>query len=159
MRCCRREGSGSCFQTSSDLVLFANGHRSISHGALEAIGQIIARRPDLFGGYTPQLYQFLGDDSRKAQVLEALGRIAESSPEVLRKHTFHFFSFLEDPDPVVRGYTSWFLGNLGAYEAENDIAKLLDEPHEMELYEKGQMKKTSVAEIASEALKRLDQRN
>ena len=123
-------------------------------GALETIGQIIAQRPDLFGGYTPQLYQFLGDDSRKAQVLEALGRIAESSPEILRKHTFHFFSFLKDPDPVVRGYASWFLGRLGASEAENDIEKLLDETDEMELYEKGKMKKTSVAEMASEALKK-----
>ena len=123
-------------------------------GALETIGHIIAQRPDLFGGYTPQLYQFLGDDSRKAQVLEALGRIAESSPEILRKHTFHFFSFLKDPDPVVRGYASWFLGRLGASEAENDIEKLLDETDEMELYEKGKMKKTSVAEMASEALKK-----
>ena len=122
-------------------------------GALESIGQIIAHRPDLFGGYTPQLYQFLGDDSRRAKVLEALGRIAESSPEILRKHTFHFFSFLEDPDPQVRGYTALLLCNLGAYEAKQDIAKLLDEPHEIELYENGQMEKISVAEIASNALK------
>ena len=83
-------------------------------GALETIGQIISQRPDLFGGYTPQLYQFMGDNARKARVLEALGRIAESSPEILRKHTFHFFSFLQDPDPLVRGYASRLLGNLGA---------------------------------------------
>ena len=110
-------------------------------GALESIGWIIARRPDLFGGYTPQLYQFLGDDARKAQVLEALGRIAQSSPEILRKHTFHFFSFLKDPDPLVRGYAAWLLGNLGAYEAKDDIAKLLDESHEMKCTEKDKWKK------------------
>ena len=123
-------------------------------GALEAIGHIIAQRPDLFGGYTPQLYQFLGDKSRKVQVLEALGRIAQTSPEILRKHTLHFFCYLKDPDPLVRGSASWFLGNLGACEAKDDIAKLLDESHEMELYAKGEMKKTSVGAMASEALKK-----
>ncbi len=121
-------------------------------GAIEAIGHMIAQRPDLFGGYTPQLYQFMGDDTRKTLVLEALGRIAQSSPEILRKHTFHFFSFLKDPDPSVRGYASWFLGNLGAREAKDDIRKLLDETNEMEVYENGQMKKTSVGAMAAEAL-------
>ena len=125
-------------------------------GALESIGWIIAQRPDLFGGYTPQLFQFLGDDARKAQVLEALGRIAQSSPEILRKHTFHFFSFLKDPDPLVRGYAAWLLGNLGAYEAKDDIAKLLNESYEIEVYGKGRMEKTSVAAMASEALRKFE---
>ena len=121
-------------------------------GALETIGWIVAQRPDLFGGYAPQLYQFLGDNTRKAQVLEALARIAQSSPEILRKHSFHFFPFLKDPDPIVRGYTSWLLGNLRASEAKDDIAKLLNESHEVEVYEAGQMGKKSVAVLASEAL-------
>ena len=125
-------------------------------GAFESIGWIIARKPDLFGGYTQQLYQFLGDNARKSQVLETLGRIAQSSPDILRKHTFHFISFLKDPDPLVRGCASWFLGNLGAYEARDDIAKLLDDSHEMHLYGNGQMEKTSVAAMASEALKKFE---
>lgn len=121
-------------------------------GAFEAIGEIVSHRPDLFGGYAAQLYQFLPDETRKAQALQALGRIAKSRPDLLRKHTFHFFAFLEDPDPVVRGYTVWLMGNLGAFEARQDIKRLLGESHEIEMYENGKLEIKTVAQIASEAL-------
>ena len=121
-------------------------------GAFEAIGEIISHRPDLFGGYAPQLYQFLADETRKPQAVQALGRIAKSSPDILRKHTLHFFAFLEDPDPAVRGYTAWLMGNLGAYEAKKDLQKLLQESHEIEIYEKGIIDKKSVGQVASNAL-------
>lgn len=125
---------------------------AFSWGAFEAIGEIIGNRPDLFGGYAPQLYQFLGDNTRKAQALQALGRIAQASPEILRKHTFHFFAFLDDTDPEVQGYAAWLMGNLCAYEAEKDLKKLLNEPHEINMYEHGSMEKKAVGRIAAEAL-------
>jgi hypothetical protein len=128
---------------------------AFSWGAFEAIGEIISHRPDLFGGYAPQLYQFLGDQTRKSQALHALGRIAKSNPDILRKHTLHFFPFLEDSDPAVRGYTAWLMGNLGAYEAKKDLERLLQESHEIEIYEKGIIEKKSVGEVASEALKKI----
>jgi len=124
-------------------------------GAFEAIGEIISHRPDLFGGYAPQLYQFIADQTRKSQALQALGRIAKSNPEILRKHTLHFVAFLKDPDPTVRGYTAWLMGNLGAYEAKKDLEKLLQECHEIEIYEKGIIEKKSVGQISSEALKKI----
>jgi len=124
-------------------------------GAFEAIGEIIGHRPDLFGGYAPQLYQFVADQTRKSQALQALGRIAKSSPDILRKHTLHFFAFLEDSDPTVRGYTAWLMGNLGAHEAKKDLEKLLQESHEIEIYEKGIIEQKTVGQVASEALKKL----
>jgi hypothetical protein len=124
-------------------------------GAFEAVGEIISHRPDLFGGYAPQLYQFLADETRKAQALQALGRIAKSGPDLLRKHTLYFFAFLEDPDPTVRGYAAWLMGNLGAYEAKQDLEKLLQESHEIEIYENGNIEKKAVGQVASEALSKL----
>lgn len=124
-------------------------------GAFEAIGEIISHRPDLFGGYAPQLYQFLADETRKAQSLQALGRIAKSGPQLLRKHTMYFFAFLEDPDPAVRGYTAWLMGNLGAFEAKEDLEKLLQESHEIEIYENGNLEDKTVGQVASEALDKL----
>jgi hypothetical protein len=82
-------------------------------GAFEAIGEIISHRPDLFAGYVAQLYQFLADDTRRAQALQAIGRVALARPELLRKHTFHFFTYLEDPDPVVRGLQPGLWGTSG----------------------------------------------
>lgn len=129
---------------------------AFSWGAFEAIGEIISKRPDLFGGYAAQLYQFLGDRTRKAQTLEALGKIAKSSPEILRKHTLYFFSFLEDPDPEVRGYTAWLMGNLLAHEARGDLEKLRDDPHKIRIYEDGRLETRAVGQVAADALKRVN---
>jgi len=123
-------------------------------GAFEAIGEIISHRPDLFAGYVAQLYQFLADKTRRAQALQAIGRVALSRPDLLRKHTFHFFIYLEDPDPTVRGYAAWLIGSLGAYEAKGDLEKLIGDPHEVHLYENGNLVKMSVGQVASEALKK-----
>ena len=123
-------------------------------GAFESIGEIIGNRPDLFGGYTPQLYQFFADETRKTQALQALVRIAKASPELLRKHTLYFFDFLEDPDPAVRGYTALLMSDLGAHETKRDLEKLVRESHEIEIFEGGELKIKTVGQVASEALKR-----
>ena len=124
-------------------------------GAFESIGEIISTRPDLFGGYAPQLYQFIADETRKAQSLQALARIAKASPDLLRKHTLYFVKFLEDPEPSVRGYAALLMGNLGAHEATRDLEKLVQEPHEIEIFEDGNLKIKTVGQVASEALTRL----
>ncbi|MBW1704219.1 MAG: PBS lyase [Deltaproteobacteria bacterium] len=124
-------------------------------GAFEAIGEIISHRPDLFAGYVPQLYQFLADETRRAQVLQTIGRVAMSRPDLLRKHTFHFFTYLEDSDPAVRGYTALLMGNLDAHEAKEDLEKLLDEFHEIDIYENGNLEKMTVGQVAKEALKKI----
>ena len=124
-------------------------------GAFEAIGEIIAQRPDLYGGYTSQLYQFTGDVTRRVDVLSALGTISKTQGAFIRKHTLYFFAFLEDPDPLVRGYTVWLLGNLGAHEARKDIEKCLGEPCEIEIYETGHIRKIAVSDVAKEALDKL----
>jgi hypothetical protein len=124
-------------------------------GAFEAIGEIIAQRPDLFGGYTSQLYQFMGDKNRRIDALKALGRISKTQGPFIRKHTLYFFAFLEDQDPSVRGYTVWLLGNLGAHEARNDMERSLGDSHEIAIYEEGHIRKMSVGDIAKEALAKI----
>ena len=124
-------------------------------GAFEAIGEIIARKPDLFAGYMPQLYPFLTDATRRSQTVQALARIAASVPQLLRKITFHFIPLLKDPDPEVRGQTVRLLGYLQAVELKDDMAELLGDEHELILYDCGRLEKTSVGAIAAEVLQRL----
>jgi len=124
-------------------------------GAFEAIGEIISRKTELFAGYIPQLYQFLADETQQAQALQAIGRIAGSRPDLIPKVTFHFIPFLRDPDPLVRGYTARLLGNLGAHEVLDDLEKLRDESHEIDIYENGKLEKKTVGQVASEALEKL----
>ncbi len=135
------------FYSITDTAAFAPG-------AFEAIGEIISQRADLYAGYVAQLYQFLADETRKVQAIQAISRIAKASPAALRKHTFYFFQFLEDPDPTICGYTTLLMGNLGAFEAKGDIEKLVQETHEIEIYENGQFVQKTVGQIASEALSR-----
>ena len=125
-----------------------------SWGAFEAIGEIISHKTDLFAGHTPRLYQFLSDETRRAQVLQALGRIAKARPDLLRNVTFHFIPFLSDPDPLTRGYTAMLLGNLNASETKVDLKKLTEETHEIDIYKNGQLKKRTVGHVALEALKK-----
>ncbi len=128
---------------------------AFSPGSFEAIGEIISSRTDLYAGYTAQLYQFLADETRKAQALQAIAKIAKADAVPLRKHTFHFFSFLEDPDPDVRGYAAWLMGNLRAKEAKEDLEKLTQESHEIEIYSNGKLEKKTIGQVASEAISRL----
>ncbi|UCF83299.1 MAG: PBS lyase, partial [Desulfobacteraceae bacterium] len=123
-----------------------------SWGAFEAIGEILSHKIELFAGYIPQLYQFLADESRRPQVLQTLGRIAKSRPDLMRKVTFHFIPYLSDSDPLVRGYAAWLMGHLSAAEAREDLEKLREDPHEIHIYENGQMEKKTVGEVASGAL-------
>jgi len=125
------------------------------YGAFEAIGEIIADRTEIFGGYTPRLFQFLADETRRSQALQAIGRIARSNPELIRRYTFHFIPFLEDPDPEVRGYTAWLLGNLGASELRQDLKERKDDPGEIIVYEDGILKTKRIGQIISEALDKL----
>lgn len=126
-------------------------------GAFEAIGEIIRFRPDLFAGYIPQLYNYLSDGTLRAQVVEVIGRIARSRPDLFRKSTFHFIPFLSDPDPLVRGYTAWVLGNIGAYEWKEDLERLVEDSHEMNIYENGMLEEKTVGQLASEAIEKINE--
>ena len=123
-------------------------------GAFEAIGAIISRRPDLFAGYVAQLYQYLADDTRRSPALQAIGEVARFRPDLLRKYTLYFIPFFEDPDPAVRGYTAWLMGNLGAAEVRKDLEKLREESCEIQIYGDGTLRKKTVGQVAREALEK-----
>ncbi len=128
---------------------------SSSWGAFDAIGEIIFHRADLFAGYVPQLFQFLADPNKRGEALQALGRIAHAKPELIRKISFHFIGLLQDPDPQVRGQAARLLGLLKAYEAREDLSKLLDETDEVEVYTNGLVLRRTVGHLASEALEQI----
>ena len=126
-----------------------------SWGAFEAIGEIIRHKIELFAGYVPELYQFLGDETRRAITLRTLGSIAGVRPDLLRKHTLHFIPYLKDHDPAVRGYAARLLGNLGATEVKEDLKELEGESTLIDIYEAGVLEKKTVGQVAAEASARL----
>jgi hypothetical protein len=49
------------------------------------------------------------------------------------------------------------MGNLGASEARKDLEKLQEDSYEIPIYENGQLVKTTVGQVASEALKKINE--
>lgn len=126
-----------------------------SWGALDAIGEIISRNPDLFSGYIPRLYQMAGDRTLLPEILRALGKISLANPEPMKKTARHFLPFLDDPDHAVRGNAAILLGRLGVQEAADPLTRHERDPGQLSVYEGGEVVTKTVGLLCSDALKRL----
>ena len=126
-----------------------------SWGSVDAIGEIISDLPDHFSGFLPQLVQLSRDPSLLPEVLRAMGKIGETRPDLLRRFSYPMMPLLRNPDSDVRAYAAILLGNLGAYEAKEDLIKLKEDMTVIEIYRKGQIQKTTLKQIATESLAKL----
>ena len=146
---------GAVSKLLQELLYAITDTAASSWGAFEAIGEIIRHKPELYAGYIPQLFHFLGDTTRRAATLEALATVAQVRPDLLRKHTYHFLTFLSDSEPAVRGQTVRLLGYLEAAEMRQDLEKLRQDVHELRVYREGDIVRLSVGQLALETLDRL----
>jgi hypothetical protein len=126
-----------------------------SWGAVDAIGEIIAHRPELFAGYLPELVQLTRDQALRGDVLRALGNIAQTNPHLMQRSTFRLLPLLSDPDPETRAYAAILLANLGAREVKEDLVRLKEDKATIEMYRSGELVKRTIGEIASESLEKL----
>lgn len=126
-----------------------------SWGALEAVGEIISNRPDIFGGFTPPLLSFLEDETSRAGVLWAVGRIGKTKPDLIRKIIPYLLSFLNDLKPSIRGHAAWALGMIGMMETKEELKKLKNDHHVITIYEDGKIQKKTVGSIANEAIEKI----
>jgi hypothetical protein len=126
---------------------------STSWGMVEAIGAIIAARPDIYGSFTRYLLNYMGDESTQAQVIWALGEIAASRPDLIRKTPFYStFAFLGHENPVIRGLIARLLGRIQASEALFQIMGLRADEQPITIYEQGRPLQTTVGRLAAEAI-------
>ncbi len=126
-----------------------------SWGALEATGEIISNRPDLFGEFSQPLLSFLQDKGRKKEIIWAVGEIAGKKPELVRRAFPYLVSFLNDPDATVRGYAAWSLGQLGDKGAKDGLNNIKKDKHQITIYEDGKISKKTVGQIATEAIEKI----
>ena len=126
-----------------------------SWGYIDAVGEIIANSPDLYGHFLPQIFQFVKDKSLLPEVLRALGKTAKTKPNLLRASIPQFVPFLQDDDPEVRGYTIILMGNLNAGKIREEITKCLKDTSEIEIYESGKITQKTIGILAEEAIKNL----
>ena len=122
-------------------------------GMVEAIGAIIALRPDIYGAFTRHLLNFMGDPSTQEAVLWGLGEIAAPRPDLIRSTPFYStFHFLGHDNPLVRALMVRLLGRIRANEALMQIIGLQQDDSEVTYFEQGEMITTTVSELAFAAV-------
>jgi|UniRef100_A0A7C3ZAQ7 hypothetical protein len=125
---------------------------SFGWGAAAALGEIGRHEASVVADIIPMFCGFLTDPFARVAMLWGVGRMAEVHPEMLDELTPFLLPGLEDEDPRVRGLSAWTLGRLKEKGARGKLVKLLDDESPLDLYDRGELRRTTVAEIAREAL-------
>jgi HEAT repeat protein len=128
---------------------------SFGWGAAAALGEIGRHRLELVQDIIPMFCGFLWEEFSRAPMLWGIGRLAEIHPEALAEVLPAMVPCLTDPDPVVRALSAWGLGKVGAQEARQGIQDLLNDQETVIIYDKGELRRTTVGDVAREALARL----
>lgn len=121
-------------------------------GSITAIGEIIRSSPERFGSFVPQLLMLSGERTFLSDIMDALRKISASKPDLLRRYAFQLIPMLRHELPDIRGFTALILGHLSATEAADDLRAILSDEAELEIYNGGEMRKTTVGSLAAEAL-------
>jgi len=129
---------------------------SFGWGAAAALGEIGRRQITLIRDIIPMFCGFLWEEFSREPMLWGIGRLAEAHPEAVREIIPHVAPYLRDDEAQVRGLSAWCLGKMGAGEAREAIQGLVADPESVIVYEKGELRRTTVGELAREALARLN---
>jgi len=129
---------------------------SSAWGAIEAAGAIISTDPDLFGEFSNTLLAFFAQKDLWKEMAWATGTIAAVKPALVRRAARSLISFLENPDPVLRGFAAWALGNLGNNDAIGQLKKLKKDEGRITLFREGELKDVTVSQLAKEAIEKIN---
>ncbi len=139
------------FESSSDSA-------STPWGMAETIGSIISARPDIYGAFTRHLLNFMGDEGTQEAAIWGLGEIAGARPDLIRNTPFYStFHFLEHDNPVMRGLMARMLGRIKSSESALRLMALQNDQTEITIYKNGEPVVTTVAALATEAVKNIQQ--
>ena len=139
----------------------------IAWGTPESMAEIMACHETLADEYAALLVSYLREDGNFLEheplqrgVVWGIGRVAQVRPELLREHDAdrHMLPYLESDDATVRGRAAWALGLLGTSEAGTKLEVLLDDREEVQIYLDRELVRSSVGDLASQALGRISPR-
>ncbi len=125
--------------------------------APEVMAEIVRHRPDLFPDYLVILVHLLGQLQEdlapfKPGVLWAVGRLGPLARKEIETRLPVLTACLEDPAPEVRGLAAWTLGRVGRSDLLRRHEDLLADGGELDLYERGNLVRRHVSEVAQQAL-------
>jgi len=129
---------------------------SFGWGAAAALGEIGRHELSVVDDIIPMFCGFLEEPFSRAAMLWGIGRLAEVHPEALGEVCPFMPDCLKDDDPQVRGLSAWALGKMKHQEARGQLEDLLEDEAPVELYDQGELRRTTVARLAREALEGLE---
>jgi hypothetical protein len=124
-------------------------------GAIEAIGTIISTNPGLFGEFMRPLISFVAQENLRREVTWAVGRIAGADPHLAGLAFRVLSKFLDNPDPVLRGYAAWALGNMGFNDIIGTLKNLESDKNKLTIWRDGDLQEITVSRLAQEAIQKI----
>jgi HEAT repeat protein len=125
---------------------------SFGWGAAAALGEIGRGNITLVKEIIPMFCGFLEEDFSRAPMLWGIGRLAEVRPEQLNEVLPVIVTFLTSTDPQVRALTAWALGKAGFGGVAGDLQALSGDERPVAIYDRGELRHLTVAQVAREAL-------
>jgi hypothetical protein len=129
---------------------------SFGWGAASALGEIGRHELSVVADIIPMFCGFLEETFSRVPMLWGIGRMAAVHPGELQEVIPCLLACLEDSDPQARGLAAWALGILREQAAAEPLKKLFDDRQPVELYDNGELRRTTVAELAREAVAALE---
>ena len=121
----------------------------------EILGEIVRNNPELCSDIAPIIVSFHEEKMLSAGVLKAIGRIGMINTGFIEYAVPVVLSYLNNPDPVLRGFAAWSLGEIGTAESLNELRKLINDNSILFFYEDGELREKTVGEIAAKSIARL----
>jgi hypothetical protein len=131
---------------------------SFGWGAAAALGEIGRGKLSLVKEIIPMFCGFLEEDFSRAPMLWGVGRLAEVAPERLNEVLPMIVPFLTSAEPQVRALAAWALGKAGYCGAAADLQPLLSDERPVAIYDRGELRRTTVAQVGREAMAALEGR-
>jgi hypothetical protein len=138
----------------------------IGWGSCEAMGEILARNPELAEEYSMMLMSYARKDGNYQEhelmqrgVLWGIGRLALENPGLVRDIAASIACFFCSPDPAVRGHASWVAGLLNDPQLIGGLKRLTYDYTEIEIYIGYELITRKISDLAGEAIANLTLRD
>ena len=136
----------------------------IAWGTPESMAEIMACHEILGNEYAAIMVSYMREDGNFLEyeplqqgVVWGIGRLSQVRPELMRANDAgrYLLPYLESNDATVRGRAAWALGLIGMSEAGTKLETLLDDREEVRIYLDRELVRSSIRDLASQALARV----
>jgi hypothetical protein len=119
----------------------------------EMLGEIVRNNPELCADIAPIIISFNYEEPLLPGLLWAAGRIGEMHKELMLPSVEEILPFLDHASPLIRGLTAWAVGRIGLEAPPSGLKKLVSDSSPLIIYEDGRLTETTIAKVASGALR------